>query len=118
MVEPTKTRLGVVLGGDSMMPDEEIDLEDVLDLDLDDKLHFPRTDKFIDISKYIRDTVHLEMPLQCLCDLHCKGKCIDCGINLNQDSCKCDLGARKKNRQSIWDPLRELKQKLESEGAT
>jgi uncharacterized metal-binding protein YceD (DUF177 family) len=118
VVEPTKARIGVVLGDDSVMPDEQIELEDVLDLDLDDKLHFPRTQKSIDISKYIRDTVHLEIPLQCLCELSCKGKCIDCGTNLNQGSCKCDLSAHQMNRQAIWGPLEELKKQLEGEEDT
>lgn len=116
VVEPTKQRIGVVLGDSGVMADEEEDLEEMLDLDLDDKMHFPKTEKSIDISKYIRDTVHLEIPLQCLCVLSCNGRCLDCGMNLNKGTCTCaSKAATHRDRRSIWGPLDELKKQLESE---
>lgn len=116
VVEPTRHRIGVVLGGGGSMPDEKEDLEEMLDLDLDDKLHFPKTEKSIDISKYIRDTVHLEIPLQCLCAVSCRGKCFYCGLNLNKGTCNCTLKETTVDRSSMWGPLDQLKQQLESEG--
>lgn len=115
IVEPTKHRIGVVLGDGVALPEEEEDLEEVLDLDLDDKLHFPKTEKSIDISKYIRDTVHLEIPILCVCTQSCRGRCIECGKNLNKGTCNCGLKGTKKERQSIWGPLDQLKKQLESE---
>lgn len=116
VVEPTKQRIGVVLGGGGVMEDEEEDLEETLDLDLDDKMHFPKTEKSIDISKYIRDTVYLEIPLQCLCFLSCNGKCADCGRNLNKGVCTCaQKAATQGDRPSHWGPLEMLKKQLESE---
>lgn len=115
VVEPSQQRIGVVLGADkgALLPDEEVDA--VLDLDLDDKLHFPKTQKSIDLSKYIRDTVHLEIPLQCLCALSCRGICVDCGTNLNINVCKCQGKVSKQERRAIWAPLEQLKKKMEEE---
>eukprot|EP00250_Pteridium_aquilinum_P020472 c24827_g1_i4 orf=1125-2108(-) len=117
VVEPTKQRIGVVLGEAGSTPDEEEDLEEILDLDLDDKMHFPKSEKSIDISKYIRDTVHLEIPLQCLCLLSCKGRCIDCGKNLNTGTCSCGMNVQKEDKRAMWGPLDQLKKQLESEGS-
>ncbi|MCO5596918.1 hypothetical protein L7F22_050989 [Adiantum nelumboides] len=115
VVEPTKHRIGVVLGGGPMQGEEE-DLEEVLDLDLDDKMHFPRTEKTIDISKYVRDTVHLEIPLQSLCSLSCKGRCSECGVNFNERSCNCAVKAKNEDRRQRWSALEKLKEQLDKEG--
>ncbi|KAH7443435.1 hypothetical protein KP509_02G034500 [Ceratopteris richardii] len=113
--EPTKRRIGVVLGDGVPTPDEEDDLEEVLDLDLDDKLHFPKTQKSIDISKYIRDTVYLELPLQCLCDLNCRGKCSECGANFNTGSCRCATLENMEDKRAFWGPLNKLKEQLDND---
>ncbi|KAI5068069.1 hypothetical protein GOP47_0016414 [Adiantum capillus-veneris] len=116
VVEPSKHRVGVILGGGQPMAGEEEDIEDVLDLDLDDKMHFPKSEKTIDISKYIRDTVHLEIPLQSLCSLSCKGRCIECGVNFNKNSCNCATKANNEDRRQRWSALEKLKEQLDQEG--
>lgn len=63
--------------------------EDDEDIDWDDRLHFPAGNKEIDISKHIRDIIHLEITLDALCDTTCKGFCLACGANLNTSSCSC-----------------------------
>ncbi|WVZ73007.1 hypothetical protein U9M48_021378 [Paspalum notatum var. saurae] len=63
--------------------------EDDQDIDWDDCLHFPAADKEIDISKHIRDIIHLEITLDAVCSPGCKGLCLACGINLNSSSCSC-----------------------------
>ncbi|MCO5609589.1 hypothetical protein L7F22_063819 [Adiantum nelumboides] len=115
VVEPTKHRIGVVLGGGPMQGEEE-DLEEVLNLDLDDKMHFPRTEKTIDISNYVKDTVHLEIPLQSLCSLSCKGRCIECGVNFNEHSFNCAVKAKNVDRRQRWSALEKLKKQLDKEG--
>ena len=102
--EPTQRHLGVVLGQEKQFnyswggasADEEAgsvpgEPSAVLDLDLDDKLFFPPDQSEIDISKHIRDAVHLEVPLKVLCSAgsSCKGVCLDCGVNLNTSPCAC-----------------------------
>ncbi|CAI9112501.1 OLC1v1012958C1 [Oldenlandia corymbosa var. corymbosa] len=64
--------------------DEDDDSEYV-----DDQLYFPPGDKEIDISKPIRDLLHVEITIDTICDPKCKGICLRCGINLNTKSCKC-----------------------------
>lgn len=104
VVEPTLRSMGVVIGDrrwDGEDDDENfLDGMDgagsstgLLDLDLDDKIHFPRNRKSIDLSKYFRDTVHLELPLKLLCKSSCKGTCFNCGKNLNVMRCSCDSEA-------------------------
>ena len=104
VLEPTQRHLGVVLGrekhvnyswGDASAEEEAGSAlgepSAVLDLDLDDKIFFPPDQSEIDISKHIRDAVHLEVPLKVLCSAgsSCKGMCLDCGVNLNTSPCAC-----------------------------
>ncbi|XP_025805841.1 large ribosomal RNA subunit accumulation protein YCED homolog 1, chloroplastic [Panicum hallii] len=63
--------------------------EDDQDVDWDDRLHFPAGDKEIDISKHIRDIIHLEITMDAVCSPSCKGLCLACGTNLNTSSCNC-----------------------------
>ncbi|OEL21915.1 Beta-catenin-like protein 1 [Dichanthelium oligosanthes] len=63
--------------------------EDDQDVDWDDRLHFPAGDKEIDISKHIRDIIHLEITMDAVCSPACKGLCLACGANLNTCSCSC-----------------------------
>ena len=126
--EPTKPNLGVVLGNDVNIwrAEDDDNVVDELDIDLDDKLHFPRDQKELDISKYLRDTIHLEIPAKSLCDSTCSGLCEGCGVNLNNTACRCGkkklqnamnmeeiLGMGRK--KDIWGPLEQLKKQLEEQ---
>ncbi|CAK9880851.1 unnamed protein product [Sphagnum jensenii] len=118
--EPPQQTVGVVLGADTSNKygfegDEDDEGEAVLDLDLDDKLHFPLDAKEVDISKYLRDTIHLEIPSSSLCDPSCKGLCIDCGVNMNKTVCKCAGKKVKSTRQDVWGPLEQLKKQMEEQ---
>lgn len=128
--EPTQPNLGVVLGDDVNIWRAEDDetLEGAeLDIDLDDKLHFPRDQKELDISKYLRDTIHLDIPAKSLCDADCSGLCLGCGVNLNHSPCRCGKNKKAQNavdmeeilgmkrRKDIWGPLEQLKKQLEEQ---
>lgn len=67
--------------------EEEDDDEDMVDFD--DQLYFPVEEKEIDISKPIRDTIHVEITINEVCDPACKGMCLQCGVNLNRGPCRC-----------------------------
>ncbi len=43
----------------------------------------------VDLSKIVDDEIILGTPVEFLCDEDCKGICVGCGVNLNQESCKC-----------------------------
>jgi uncharacterized metal-binding protein YceD (DUF177 family) len=80
------------------------------DIDWDDRLHFPAADKEIDISKHIRDTIHLEITFDAFCSPTCKGLCLVCGTNLNTSSCTCASPEPSKGQRG---PLTELLRPLQ-----
>ncbi|TVU27597.1 hypothetical protein EJB05_19090, partial [Eragrostis curvula] len=88
--------------------------EDDQDIDWDDRLHFPTGDKEIDISKHIRDVIHLEITFDAFCSPTCKGLCLVCGTNLNTSSCNC---SKEKTREpkdvNRRGPLKELLRPLQ-----
>lgn len=43
----------------------------------------------IDLEPMLRDAVTLALPLNPLCDEHCKGLCARCGRDLNLNDCTC-----------------------------
>jgi len=43
----------------------------------------------INLSPFIREQLHLALPLRPLCDEGCRGLCPSCGVNLNHESCLC-----------------------------
>src|SRR5574337_792058 len=48
-------------------------------------------DDRLDLTKLLRESVLLNLPLQPLCRAECRGLCPHCGINLNENSCRCDV---------------------------
>ncbi|XP_054778710.1 large ribosomal RNA subunit accumulation protein YCED homolog 1, chloroplastic [Prosopis cineraria] len=113
IAEPETIDLGVIYGKDIYNNDEDDnnqdDDNDAL-IDLDDRLHFPPEEKEIDISKHIRDRVHLEITINAICDPRCKGLCLKCGTNLNTSSCNC---SREEIREKSFGPLGNLKEQLQ-----
>ena len=43
----------------------------------------------VDLSKIVIDAILINMPLNFLCSDGCKGICVGCGVNLNDEICKC-----------------------------
>ena len=58
------------------------------ELNKDVRLDYPLQTNitFIDLNPEIREEVILDYPIKPLCNLSCKGLCIKCGNNLNQDT--------------------------------
>ncbi|KAL2926416.1 Large ribosomal RNA subunit accumulation protein YCED-like protein 1 chloroplastic [Bienertia sinuspersici] len=112
--EPEVINMGFIYGEDELKnsggtaKDEEDD-EDA-SIDLEDRLHFPPEKKEVDISKHIRDILHLEITINAVCDPNCKGFCLKCGTNLNASVCNC-------SKQEINDvgfgPLGELRKQMQ-----
>ena len=44
----------------------------------------------IDLGEDIRQEIILSCPSKILCNEHCKGICLKCGVNLNKEKCKCN----------------------------
>ena len=45
---------------------------------------------YLDINSDIREEVLLNFPMKVLCKPDCKGICLNCGVNLNNDKCRCN----------------------------
>lgn len=45
----------------------------------------------VDLSPLIRQEALINRPMQPLCQEDCKGLCIECGANLNNDPCDCEI---------------------------
>ncbi len=43
----------------------------------------------IDVDSKIKEIVIMNFPMKILCSSQCKGICQGCGVNLNQEECKC-----------------------------
>jgi uncharacterized protein len=46
-------------------------------------------DAELDMSGDIREDILLEVPMNPVCEDDCAGLCLECGAELNHDSCKC-----------------------------
>lgn len=111
--EPDVIDLGFTSGNDKpnsfSLDDRGEDEDDDDEIDWEDKLHFPPEVKEIDISKHIRDLVHLEITMNAICDPACKGMCLKCGANLNKR--KCDCGSEEKDKG--YGPLGNLRKQMQ-----
>ncbi|KAA3486277.1 DUF177 domain-containing protein [Gossypium australe] len=85
--------------------------DDDASIDWDDRLYFPLEEKEIDISKHIRDLVHLEITINAICDPRCKGICLKCGTNLNTSSCNCKEDVEKKDYGPLGNLRKQMQQK-------
>jgi uncharacterized protein len=59
----------------------------------------------LDISQEIRDMVMLSIPTKILCSDSCRGLCLQCGINLNDQQCVCEP----ETGDPRWEALQKLK---------
>lgn len=110
--EPDVINIGTMFGEDksvAMNGDEDDDDDDAL-IDWDDRLYFPSEEKEIDISKNIRDLVHLEITINAICDAKCKGICLKCGTDLNNSRCNCST---EEVKEKSYGPLGNLRKQME-----
>ncbi len=50
---------------------------------------YPVVNDKVDLSKIVDDSIMMDLPTNFLCKDDCKGICANCGVNLNQEECKC-----------------------------
>uniref|UniRef100_A0A2N9GDF1 DUF177 domain-containing protein n=1 Tax=Fagus sylvatica TaxID=28930 RepID=A0A2N9GDF1_FAGSY len=112
--EPEIISMGVIFGDGKVKfssgSSEEGEEDDEASIDLEDRLYFPPEQKEIDISKNIRDMVHVEITINAICDSMCKGLCLNCGTNLNTGSCNC---SKQKVKEKSHGPLGNLKNQMQ-----
>ncbi|KAK2635784.1 hypothetical protein Ddye_030576 [Dipteronia dyeriana] len=109
--EPEIIDIGAMFGEDksnsSIGRNGEED-DDDSSVDLDDRLYFPLEEREIDISKNIRDMVHLEITINAICDPKCKGICLKCGTNMNKGKCNCSPEEAKERSYPLGDLRRQM----------
>ncbi|KAH7569808.1 hypothetical protein JRO89_XS05G0002700 [Xanthoceras sorbifolium] len=111
--EPEILDMGVMFGKDNLsIGSKEEEDDDEASIDWDDQLYFPLEEKEIDISKNIRDLVHVEITMNAICDPKCKGICLNCGTNLNKDKCDCSTEDEEVKERS-YGPLGNLRRQME-----
>ncbi|CAN4123804.1 unnamed protein product [Withania somnifera] len=105
--------MGIMFGEDKFKSignvEEEMEDDDAW-IPLEDQLYFPPEEKVIDISKQIRDLVHIEITINVVCDPKCKGLCLKCGANLNVNTCSCHM---QKVEEKGYGPLGGLKKQMQ-----
>jgi uncharacterized protein len=63
------------------------------------------TPEIVDLTNDIREDILLAFPPLFVCKAECKGLCFNCGQNLNEAECQCDLES---DSSSPWDTLDNL----------
>ncbi len=58
--------------------------------DESDEIQLKITDGCVDLQETIKQMIYLSMPMKSLCKKDCKGICPKCGVNLNNENCKCE----------------------------
>lgn len=48
------------------------------------------SENYLDISDSILEHIILELPMKTICDEECKGLCLICGQDLNEEDCGCE----------------------------
>ncbi|MBL8028069.1 MAG: DUF177 domain-containing protein [Fibrobacteres bacterium] len=57
-----------------------------------------------DITAVVADEIGVNIPMQTVCDDDCKGLCVKCGADLNEETCNCE----KEAANPVWDKLKKL----------
>jgi DUF177 domain-containing protein len=73
------------------VPHPEQAAEDEVELSQDDLTTAFYRDQTLDLAEMVREQFYLALPMRPLCREDCKGLCPQCGTNLNQGTCACDV---------------------------
>lgn len=77
---------------------------DFAETDDENVILLEKGEQMVNIAPIMREIILLELPVKRLCDENCQGLCPKCGVDLNTETCNCDL-------QTIdprWEALRSL----------
>lgn len=77
---------------------------DVDTIDRDEPEESAIADYVLDVSELVRQQVVMSVPMAFVCRPDCRGICSQCGKNLNEGACQCDLG----EGDPRWSKLRDL----------
>lgn len=64
--------------------------EEIAAADREQRIHLVHGDK-VELKEYVEEDILLAMPYVLQCKPDCKGLCTQCGNNLNESSCDCQV---------------------------
>lgn len=64
----------------------------------------------LDVDILIKDEIIVALPMSLLCSDECKGICMHCGTNLNENSCDCDKIELDPRMSAILDIFNNFKE--------
>jgi len=70
--------------GDTFFQHKTIELNEIFEL-----TEKELSDRMVDVDSKIKEVVVISFPMKILCNENCKGICLNCGVNLNKEKCKC-----------------------------
>lgn len=65
-----------------------------------------------DVDGFVLDECYVQLPMSVLCKEDCKGLCIKCGKNLNEESCDCDTFVPDPRMAKIFDIYNAFKEEV------
>ncbi|MGD9567439.1 MAG: DUF177 domain-containing protein [Sedimentibacter sp.] len=82
-------------------------LRQVEENDESDEIKLKITDGCVDLEETIKQMIYLSMPMKSLCKKDCKGICPNCGVNLNNEECKCNNNLTDPRFDKLKDLLKD-----------
>ncbi|MCU0589068.1 MAG: DUF177 domain-containing protein [Syntrophobacteraceae bacterium] len=91
-----------------LIPQELAPGEEETELDVEDLDYDFFDGEIIEIDQLIAQQIFLALPYKVLCSEECRGLCPRCGVNLNEEPCRCGAGDAK----SDFSELLSLRERL------
>jgi uncharacterized protein len=95
-----------------LVPEGQAPKEEETELETEDLDYDFFDGEVIEIDQLIAEQIFLALPFKVLCQEACRGLCPRCGVNLNEEPCKCAGGGEK----SPFTALLKLKERLPDAG--
>lgn len=74
--------------------------------DDEDYVYFSEGELMADLTPIVRQAILLALDLKPVCSESCRGFCPGCGINRNEEDCKCKI----ESADPRWDGLKQLRE--------
>ena len=68
---------------------EAVIMRSIEDNNESDEIKLSIEDGCVNLGETVKQLIYLSMPMKSLCKDDCKGICPTCGVNLNEEECKC-----------------------------
>lgn len=84
----------------------DIEMNEAFRADSDEEDIYSFSGHKVNIDQAVLDNITLELPLSVYCKPDCKGLCPNCGANLNEKTCGCEINEKKST--SPFDRLADI----------